>query len=116
MNLIISDFDGTFYDNNYEENIKFMGKYITDTYSTREKASAGICSTVLNSINRKGFKLTKQEIGDCWVYDCLNASISSYICDKCTFCMKGCTFKEKIDDLDKNSVSCFSAPTSTIFT
>lgn len=24
MNLIISDFDGTFYDNNYEENIKFI--------------------------------------------------------------------------------------------
>ena len=24
MNLIISDFDGTFYDNNYEENIKFV--------------------------------------------------------------------------------------------
>ena len=31
MNLIISDFDGTFYDNNYEENIKFI-KSIRENY------------------------------------------------------------------------------------
>ena len=82
--------------NYFVKGLLFNGKPVNKSFSTREAASAGIISTLSSG----GFKITKDTIGDCWVYTCSTTNVNSYICDKCKFRKKGCTFKEKLDDID----------------
>lgn len=81
MNLIVSDFDGTFYDNNYLENIKFI-ESIKDSYDF-------VIATGRN------YKYLKKDLNiDCKYYICNDGG---YILDN----EESIIYK---NDLDKNSV------------
>ncbi len=81
----------------------------------RETLAAGICADMFKG-SCGSFAVLKERLGQCWVKDCVDVEINKYICDnKCKYKMKGCTFKDKLLDMDNNSVSALSNGFSTIY-
>ena len=61
------------------------------------------------------WKVSKSDIGSCWILDCSNEGFMEYMCQKCKYALSVCLFKQKIEDLDKNSVSVHGEPFSRMF-
>lgn len=61
------------------------------------------------------WKVSKSDIGSCWISDCSNEGFMEYMCQKCKYALSGCLLKQKIEDLDKNSVSVHGEPFSRMF-
>ncbi len=85
---------------------------------TREKFSSILCTRLLQK-TQGIFKLTKDSIGDCWIKSCSDMDKSKLgggrVCEKCSYCCKDNTFREKLRDLDDNSVAKLGLPFSGIF-
>lgn len=85
---------------------------------TREQLSARLLVELLLSTNGR-FRVNKSSVGECWLYSCSilekDKVINYRICEKCTYCCKGCAFRDKLADLDSRSVSSLSEPFSSIF-
>lgn len=82
--------------------------------TNRETLSSLILNYLTNTA-QKGFLIIKSKIGDCWISDCASTQLHQNVCDKCNFCMKGSVFKDKLDDLNNNSVAKFGLSFNTIF-
>lgn len=103
--------------NYFREDISFWRKYFKHREGflrTRESLSAGICNDILGRI-KGAFYLQKSKIGSCWISDCKNTELHKNVCNQCVYKLKGCTFRDKLEDLDRNSVSVLGLPFSTIF-
>lgn len=81
---------------------------------TRESLSSYICLEITRSI-KGNFKITKDSIGSCWVSDCKDTTLHRNVCSQCKFPCKSSSFRNKLADLDNNSVSKLSLPFSSIF-
>lgn len=92
----------------------YFGSHRKGCLKTRESLSSSICNEVLSTV-KGSFYLTKSKIGDCWVEDCNCTRLHENVCKRCGYILKGCSFREKLADLDNNSCSKFSLPFSTIF-
>ena len=98
--------------NYFESDLSFWKYYITDSvgsFKNRVKLSSAICNKILHNVIGD-FKLTKSSIGSCWISSCRDSSLSSFICNKCNFCCKDCSFELKLNSLHNNSISKFSLP------
>lgn len=103
--------------NYFREDISFWRDYFRHREGflrTRESLSAGICNDILGRI-KGAFYLQKSKIGSCWVSDCKDTKLHKNVCDNCKYKLKGCSFRDKLEDLDKNSVAASGLPLSTIF-
>ena len=81
---------------------------------SREEISSKLLQCItLKLLNT--WRVNKSMIGKCWVSDCDSNGFMKYLCDKCKYDLKGCSFKEKLSDLDANSVSSLGDPYSTMF-
>lgn len=89
-------------------------KHRSGVLRTRESLSSYICTEVTSRI-KGNFKVTKNSIGSCWISDCIDTTLHENVCAMCKYPSKNCTFREKLKDLDENSVSRLSSPFSTIF-
>lgn len=81
---------------------------------TREQLSSSICNFILETATGS-FHLQKNKIGSCWISNCRASVLHKSVCDKCKYKLKGYDFKDKLHDLDCNSVSSFNLPFSSIF-
>ena len=104
--------------NYFREDISFWESYFEHHREgglrTRESLSAGICNTILSTVNGS-FYLQKNKIGSCWVTDCKNTSLHYNTCNKCKYLLRGYDFKTKLYDLDNNSVCAAGLHFSSIF-
>lgn len=103
--------------NYFREDISFWRAYFRHREGflrTRESLSAGICNDIFGRI-KGAFYLQKSKIGHCWMSDCKDTKLHKNVCDNCNYKLKGCSFKAKLEDLDKNSVAALGLPLSTIF-
>lgn len=103
--------------NYFRNDISFWTKKVQHrqgVLKTREKLSSYICNDLLNTSNGD-FKLSKDFIGSCWITDCCNTYLHKDVCAKCDYIKKESTFKDKLEDFEKKSVSKLSLPFSTIF-
>lgn len=89
-------------------------KHRSGVMRTRESLSSYIVSELTSRI-KGDFKITKSNIGSCWISDCIDTTLHENVCAMCKYPSKNCTFREKLRDLDENSVSRLSSPFSTIF-
>lgn len=97
---------------------KFLGNGI-DNFTTREQFSSALCAALLRRANGR-FIVKKDIIGDCWIKSCKDIDKSKLgngiVCEKkCTYCCKNSSFRDKLADLDKRSVSKLSFPFSDVF-
>ena len=89
-------------------------KHRAGVLATREKLSSYICVELTGSI-RGNFKINKNSIGSCWISDCKDTTLHKNVCSQCRYPCKNSSFRDKLADLDNNSVSKLSLPFSTIF-
>ena len=89
-------------------------KHIKARYNTREEVSATLLQVFTRRLGHN-WKISKNSLGRCWITDCSSEDYMVHLCDKCTFSMKDCTFKDKLDDLHMHSVSSLYEPFSVLF-
>ncbi|MGN0483134.1 MAG: hypothetical protein ACI4HI_06260 [Lachnospiraceae bacterium] len=102
--------------NYFRGDISFWETYFehrSGVLRTRESLSAGICNDLFRKINGK-FYLQKSKIGSCWIADCESSDLHENVCKNCKYPMKDHQFKDKLLDLDCNSVSIFGEPLAEI--
>ena len=104
--------------NYFREDISFWENYFGEhrcgSLKTREKLSSSICNDIFKRVNGLFF-IQKNKIGECWVCDCANSKLHKNVCSRCNYILKGSSFRDKLKDIDSNSVSCLSLPFSTVF-
>ena len=88
--------------------------HIKEHWRTREYVSATLLKCITLRLGGN-WKISKDSIGKCWISDCSDEGFMKYLCEKCKYELHGCTLKEKIEDLDKNSVSQLYDPFSSLF-
>lgn len=93
-----------------------LNQFYPKSISTREKYAKALLHEVTYKLGRT-FLISESKIGDCWVEDCSNVTEHKVktICSKCKHPCKNCTFREKIMDIDRHSISATGLQLSTIF-
>ena len=98
-------------------NESYWGSILGNKDFKRNRESCSfILLNYITCLIKGNFKITKSYLGACWIHDCKDTRLHKNVCDiQCKYSRRYSSFKHKIDDLDKNSVSRLSNPLSSIF-
>lgn len=104
-----------FYSDRFKPLLKLQGYHdAIKSHKSREEISSKLLQCITFKMLHT-WRVNKSVIGKCWLSDCDNDGYMKYLCEKCKYALKGCSFKEKVEDLDANSISSSGDPYSTMF-